>query len=257
MEPALSLLPRSWRKRARLHALRFISLVIAVVLPLQGISGAAAAIQAPAHYHLRVASTLGVTPLETFTAPVAADLSLPEHASIATAQTPARGTVHPHYATSTHTRIAPAIAQRRAHAHPHPHSHHATPPERQAPAHVHGHEVPTPPPPAPVAVASERIQVDHHAMDVDAGRPGSLIDHHAHAFADAGVVYLDGSSDRPDGGSAAGKHTATTDAALTGWWMPLRSAMGMQSLPAANWRYRSHLDAPALRPPAALDAPTA
>ncbi len=254
MEPALSFLARRWRTRVRLHALRFVSLVIAVVLPLQGISGAVAAIQAPAHYHLRTPSSPAVTHAAMLSH-VTADLPQPAYSSIATVHSPARSARHSHDATSTHAKVVPVILRRSAHGHSH--SHHATPPVRQAAVHVHGQQVYAELPAAPVAPASKQDHADHHAIDIDAGRPGSPIGHHAHAFADAGVVYLDSSPDRPDGGSAAGKHTVTTDAALTGWWMPLRSAMGMQSLPTANWRYRSHLDAPALRPPAASDAPTA
>jgi len=251
----LSMSRRHLRRCAHAHAFRLLAALVAVLLPLQGIAGAMAAIQAPAHYHLRAASPTARASVAHLPAHVATLPTRLARSSVAPSESPALLAGDIHQASSTDTGRTPVQEQRHA-ANAHPHAHRAAPPTSKAPAHQHHAALPAEPSPPAIAFTSDQAQPDHHASDIDAGQQGSVIDHHAHAFADAGVVYLDGSPDRPDGANA-GKHISTTDGALTGWWMPLRSAMGMPSLPAANWRYWSHPATPALRPPAAANALTA
>lgn len=79
------------------------------------------------------------------------------------------------------------------------------------------------------------------------------IGHHAHAFSDADVVYLNGDSDPSDPGSA-GKHVPVGgDALLPGWSMPplLATATLALSEPASD--YRSHQVEPPMRPPSGTE----
>lgn len=252
-ELALSLLHRSWSRRARLHASRIISVLVALLLPLQGISGAMAAIQAPAHYHMQSAPRAG-TPAALRRVLASMQASMPSTPAVQarSAQRISSAWLS-HAAASTHADSVSVEAMLRglhSHAHAHPHPHHAALPAAQSPAVAQHHGQHRAGRPPPVDTIHGHAPLDHRATGNALGLTGSSIGHHAHAFADAGVVYVDGNQDEPDGG-ATGKHAPTTDATLTGWWMPLRRAMGMQSLPAATWRFRSRLPAPALRPPSA------
>jgi len=237
MESALSFSGHGLRRSAKAQAFRVLAALIAVLLPMQGITGAMAAIRAPAHYHVRVAAAGG---------PAAAHPHAPRAIEADQVPSYARSAGHSHEASPDRggsvSGHAPAPA---------PHSHHAKPHRDEAPAHLH-HASPTAkvPPPAAAAHARDGNEGEHH-VEAGARRQSTRIGHHAHALADAGVVYLEGDSDRPDS-TSTGKHAAAAaDAALTGWWMPLRGSMGAQSLPLAHWRYQSHSGTPALRPPAA------
>ncbi len=244
MGSALSFSGRGLRRRAKAHAFRMLAALIAVLLPLQGITGAMSAIQAPAHYHVRVAMVAG--------GPAPAHLHVPPAIEAKQVASYARSAGHSHEASPDRAGSAPA------HAHdPAPHSHHANPHPKEAPAHLHQASLTAKvPPPTPAAYVDD-ARLGEHTHDAGARPQAALVGHHAHAFVDAGVVYLQGDPDRPDS-SSTGNHTAAAaDAALTGWWMALRGAMGAQSLPHAHCRYQSHPGTPALRPPAVSGVLTA
>lgn len=243
MESGLSPFCRGLRRRAKAHAFRVLAGLIAVLLPLQGISGAMAAIHAPAHYHVRVVTAAA--------GPALAHVHAPPAIEAKRVASYARGAGHSHEASPDQGGIASSLAPVAG-----PHSHPASSHADEAPAHLHHASLTAKvPPPTPAAHADDGNGGVRH---VDAGtrRQSTLIGHHAHALVDAGVVYVQGDPDRPDS-SSTGKHAAAADAALTGWWMPMRGAMGAQSLPHAHWRYQSHPGLPALRPPAASGVLTA
>ena len=249
MGPALSMSGRDVRRYVQANAFRLLAALMAVLLPLQGITGAMAAIQAPAHFHVRVASSAaGPSAAQRYVPPASEAKQQPHLAPpISVASSGGHDAGHSLDASPDRSGRAPA------HAHvPAPHPHNTLAHRPQVPAPVHAASLPGVPPPTAATHAHHAMVGEQH-IDARAGRQDALIGHHAHAFADAGVVYVEGDLDRPDS-SAAGTNTAAADAALTGWWMLLRGAMGAQSLPLAHWRYQSHSGTPALRPPAATDA---
>jgi len=239
----LSVVGRNLRRSAKAHACRVLAALIAVLLPLQGISGAMAAIQAPAHYHERVASVTE--------APAPAQLRAPPAIEAKRVASHVRVAEHSHEAPPVHGGTASSHEPRHA-----PHSHHASPHRDVRPAPPHHPSISSDVPSAPAAGHAGGDNVSDRHVDARAQRQSLLVGHHVHALEDTGVVYLQGDPDRPDS-SSTGKHAAAADAALTGWWMPMRGSMGAQPLPHARWRYQSHTGMPALRPPAASGVLTA
>lgn len=252
-ESALSWSGLVMRRKAKTHAFRVLAALIAVLLPLQGIGGAMAAIQAPAHFHIRVAAAArGPVPSQLHAPPAIEAKQQPSLAPRSSAGSYAGISGHSHHTSPDRGGSALGHVHDLA-----PHAHPASPKRHDGPAHLHHESLSAGvPPPSAATHAHDANRGNDHAGAVPR-RQSSLVGHHAHGFADSGVVYLDGDPDHPDS-SSAGKHAAAAaDAALTGWWMPMRGAMGTQSLPHAHWRYQSHPGTPALRPPAAPGVLTA
>lgn len=113
---------------------------------------------------------------------------------------------------------------------------------------------------APAAAAYEPMHDDDVLVRLD-GRAGignemqdPLIGHHGHALDQAGVVYLDDDSDPSDPGGASKHATASGEAPLPGWSMPLLASNRAQTLPEHDDHYRSHRATPLLRPPSTTGA---
>ncbi len=242
---------RNLRRGVRAFAFRSLAALVAVLMPLHGITGVMAAYQAPAHYHLPATSSDSGAEAVPLQALAAVDDSMLTRIALRRAHA-----AHAHDATHSHDPlpIQPERAPSHAPASP-AHRHGAGTHVHVAPKHSHLS-------PPPRTARQSTAAADQAAPVIKAAPAGTkaqrtLGPRHAHAYADAGVVYLEGKPDHSEG-RAPGRFAApAADAALPGWWMTLLGPMGAPSLPQVNCRYRSHLASPALRPPAAAIALTA
>lgn len=128
----------------------------------------------------------------------------------------------------------------------------------QTPAHYHLNASPqlvSGQDPASQAAPFEPMHDDDVLVQLDDGvvtghgrqHPG--VGHHAHAFDQAEVVYLDGDSDPSEVGGA-GKHVpGGGEAPLPTWSIPLLHANFAHTFPEPGAGYCSHRAKPPLRPP--------